>query len=74
MIRFFLQEVRVRTTEMSVNDFNMEEVPAHAGDSTPGQDGAPPSIAKRARPSSPLAGSSGSQSVPRAAVASPHLS
>ena len=59
---------------MSVNDFNMEEVPAHAGDSTPGQDGAPPSIAKRARPSSPLAGSSGSQSVPRAAVASPHLS
>ena len=71
MIRFFLQEVRVRTTEMSVNDFNIEQVPAHAGDSTPGhvQDGAPPSIARQARPSSPLAGPSGLQSVPSASVA-----
>ena len=76
MIRFFPQEVRVRTSEKTVNDFNIEEVPAHAGDSTPGhvvQDGAPPSIARQARPSSPLAGPSGFQSVPRAAVASPHL-
>ena len=76
MIRFFPQEVRVRTSEMSVNDFNIEEVPAHAGDSTPGhvvQDGAPLSIARQARPSSPLAGPSGLQSVPSAAVAGPPL-
>ena len=50
----------------------MEEL-AHADDSTPGTDEAPLNIAKRARPSSPLAGSSGSQSLPRTAVAGPHL-
>ena len=57
---------------MSKNDFNIEEL-AHADDSTLGSDGAPLNIAKRACPSSPLAGSSGLQSLPRTAVAGPHL-
>ena len=75
MIRFFPPGSAWRTSVMSVNDFNIEQVPAHAGDSSGHdvQDGAPPSIAMQARPSSPLAGPSGLQSVPSASVAGPPL-